>query len=923
MSSSILSETEGGGPAAPSVSHRLAILLSARDEAADNAALQEVVRQMQSGQSPTADLEEAAAWAQLRADPRNGAIVSRLCSFMRARGAAWAEMERLGLALIFEAEPNNTSIAATLALRYAAIGEDLPLAVALAAFNHYAAQVDYPKGAVQWLAGAVAMAGGQPPWRLICQRLLAWSAGLDDPSPPLDELLTCAALLGLPVEAIEVTQDDDLARLWDHLASRGKAAPRSWEIAELQRRIEKGLNGPDAARLTSLLHDAGQPTPWRVERAALIHHLRETGETPALAARLLQGMAANEGTLGDPLVEPRWIALALEHFLAMKDYPRGALAWLVPHLARKCADALWGRISSRLLDWSQTSTGGIMALSEFVECAEILQVAGEELSFLDPSRLSDIYDHNRRIGRASPYWLERRVLDDRLKAGRLDEQSAVQLINLLTERGEPVPWNLERAALNARLAESGNRPDHAAHLLQRLVLHGETPSEVLIDLALPYLVRQEGWQPRILTSTVKMIADRDQLPPLAKVREAIMQGLVAHDADPRAAGEIVDLAALYQISVDEFLGGAPDCEPAEIRPFDVANLADWRRYLRERDWTVDHVPRLGPFLESQPPAPQVLRPNLKLKLYSTRLAAASDLPSELIAEFTRRVLQRVPGQTASKILDKMNVLPSGPGSAYLDVEAPVALLEFMEDAWSRGRTARDRGDPIMPMFSMSKSGSSYSAAFTARLLDIPAGVVSVDHAVGFPAWLRFAAQFPIALHDHTILSVANLRLLRDLGVQRIGLQVRDPRQCLLSLAHHDMASPIDTVPGSSDLLRAKGFEAYFDLIIESFAAEYAAWAATWKRRAARAGVEIRFFKHEVMAAKPRDFFGDMLDFFGATDATRSRMSAAMTGVEDSRKGGDLNFRSGKTDEWRTVLTPAQVRRITEICEDSFSGIYEF
>src|SRR5262249_16344160 len=101
------------------------------------------------------------------------------------------------------------------------------------------------------------------------------------------------------------------------------------------------------------------------------------------------------------------------------------------------------------------------------------------------------------------------------------------------------------------------------------------------------------------------------------------------------------------------------------------------------------------------------------------------------------------------------------------------------------------------------------------------------------------------------------------------------------------------------------------------------WLEQWRRKAADRGITILITKFEQMALNARQFFGEILDFFGAPPSLYERLPQSLERMGTGARAGNFNFRRGTTDEWRSVLSPAQVRRIEQQCADTFDGIYEF
>jgi hypothetical protein len=205
-------------------------------------------------------------------------------------------------------------------------------------------------------------------------------------------------------------------------------------------------------------------------------------------------------------------------------------------------------------------------------------------------------------------------------------------------------------------------------------------------------------------------------------------------------------------------------------------------------------------------------------------------------------------------------------------------------------------------------------------MDVPACTMSFQHTVRVMPWVRFAARHPGVLHDHFLPLGENVQAVRDAGISRLVLQVRDPRQVVLSLAHHALAHPDAADPALRDAL-ARDLSGALDGAIDHWAPLLANWVDGWVRAAEASGIELRLTRFEDMAADPVCFVSELLDFWRAPSAAHDRLPGVLGRMQSLREGGIPNFRSGRTDEWTNVLSPAQVRRLALKMHGALADIY--
>lgn len=892
-------------------------LLDARDPEKDHAALVTFAALAAEDKPIPLDVQEDAAWYALRLTPHDGQIASRLSNLALQQGRPVdPDLEVGGLKLILQDDPANGSAAAALVNSLVRRGAEVPADVASLALDHYLAAETYPAGAFRFLVGR--LPAGRAPWPDIRDRLLAWGREPAHGGEPLVELVECLRLAGRPLADLGSLEPARLIDVHHRLQDRGRVSPPDLEMLALHAALAKDpQDGAAAARMVRLLLDLGRPAPWALESLALRHHLAQDPANGELAATMTMRAVRH----GEDV--PAEVAhTALIHFLGRDGYSRGVFTFLVGKLGDRPAP--WAQLRDRLLVWSRDPVTGDEAFAELLECLGIVDKPLSDLGEIVTDRLLRGHELLAREGRISPAELEILALRTALQRNPEDSAKAARLAALLSHNGERAPWSVERAALEHYLERDPDDGAVAETLALALIRHGEAPDAALAIRTIDHLAAAESYEPGSIPFIVTHMEPDQRQAVAAHAAEVVRERLRRPDTVDDAIFDAGLLADAQGLSLGAFLGDEADVPEAlratgSVRPIDQ----DWRVFEAERDIAREHVAEsVIDYLNLPLPAPPTLRPNLKARLHGRHLADASGLPIGDCIAFAAAILERRPGDTVADLLPILASQPIQPGPAYAHELSAEDLLHFFHDSWERGRRARDLGYPVIPHFSIMKSASSYASSVLARAWNVPAGVVSVDHTPGFPAWMRFAAQYPIALHDHTIPSDDGMEIYRQAGVSRFVLQVRDPRQWVLSLAHHLIDSPTRSANSElSALHQDQGFEAMMDRLIETFGVAYSDWAKLWRRHRRR-GATLGFFKHETLAADPHRFFDEMLQFMEAPGVLHDQIHAALDGANLERSEGGLNYRSGQTEEWRSVLTKRQVERLSELCGAALRGVYD-
>lgn len=175
---------------------------------------------------------------------------------------------------------------------------------------------------------------------------------------------------------------------------------------------------------------------------------------------------------------------------------------------------------------------------------------------------------------------------------------------------------------------------------------------------------------------------------------------------------------------------------------------------------------------------------------------------------------------------------------------------------------------------------------------------------------EFAAGGVIA-KEHIAPNPQNLAALKEAGIERVLVHLRDPRQAMLSWAHfvrddvsrrllapiwRKTVPPARTLAHSLDGVIAWCLDHYLPLLID--------YASSWHRLEAYgdACLQVRCLTFEDFVADREAYIADVLDFYDITSMS----------MRTTEQAAAVHWRRGRTDEWRNVLTDEQRQRASDM-----------
>jgi hypothetical protein len=241
----------------------------------------------------------------------------------------------------------------------------------------------------------------------------------------------------------------------------------------------------------------------------------------------------------------------------------------------------------------------------------------------------------------------------------------------------------------------------------------------------------------------------------------------------------------------------------------------------------------------------------------------------------------MPAESAEAI-EASHVLPHGGGRFLFDeaVRQSLAIAAAQDDAIARR----------VPAFAIASMPRAASAAFTqtlAALMNAPTMRISLGkfpHFIIAPSWARRFIRGGAILHDHFGATAFNLAALRECGIERVHVIVRDPRSAAASLVRFS-GHP------SGDPLREGKLAAVFTN-------SYIPWLEGWVQAEAEKLLSIRWIRKmdfTKSAAALSVALSDIIDSSGGRpDLPHGARGAALS---------DANRLVGDDDAWRAMASP--------------------
>lgn len=251
------------------------------------------------------------------------------------------------------------------------------------------------------------------------------------------------------------------------------------------------------------------------------------------------------------------------------------------------------------------------------------------------------------------------------------------------------------------------------------------------------------------------------------------------------------------------------------------------------------------------------------------------------------------------LLERLNVTQPDISYALGDVtRAEIVRLK------QRQQDLIERGVPSCALATMGKSGSATVGQILADGFQLVGRLYSLGDRTVVPRWAREFAEGGSFYNTHLQATEQNVETLRESGLSRILVHVRDPRQAILSVVHWSEHHVKHTRLMREHRLADMDIEAKIDFGMEHYWGYFISWIENWL--AASATLDVRFTTFEQMRMDFPAFLEALLNNYGADrslfDSTRA------LSIHTDR---DYRFRNGEIDEWRRVFTRKQIELVND------------
>lgn len=237
-----------------------------------------------------------------------------------------------------------------------------------------------------------------------------------------------------------------------------------------------------------------------------------------------------------------------------------------------------------------------------------------------------------------------------------------------------------------------------------------------------------------------------------------------------------------------------------------------------------------------------------------------------------------PERMARAIRDSTTLIGIGGDELFSDhVASSLAVAE-------KQQAAIERGIPSIPISSMPRAAS---AAFTQTLretLDVPVARMSIGDFPSYwlaPSWVARFRLGGCVLHDHFGASPFNLEVLKEHGIRRVFVLLRDPRAAAASIV--TMAYGTGQSP-----------EAYEKLVLEALRKSYRPWLKEWFEAARSDALEVHWIRSSDVTAGPESL------------ARVVAIVCEIVGIDPERRKEveivSANFVTGSSDAWRQKIS---------------------
>lgn len=242
------------------------------------------------------------------------------------------------------------------------------------------------------------------------------------------------------------------------------------------------------------------------------------------------------------------------------------------------------------------------------------------------------------------------------------------------------------------------------------------------------------------------------------------------------------------------------------------------------------------------------------------------------------------GENASELLGKSGLLPANSGHMLFTDHQYTGLKLYAHQL-----EAAKRGMASIMISSLPKSGSASLTQCLSEIMDAPIMRLSIGHTTDYflvQKWLEIFQHGGMLTHDHFPAVAHNLSVLKNTGIHRVIVQVRDPRASSFSYINMKLSQRDPLLPRPS---RIKYYQ-------ESIFHAHVKWLQQWmEAEKAHPWLSIEWIKYRDFCSNPWLCFERIV----SPVAT----SGPMQHIADKIKRKDAmlvtaNFNAGNDYAWR-------------------------
>lgn len=219
-----------------------------------------------------------------------------------------------------------------------------------------------------------------------------------------------------------------------------------------------------------------------------------------------------------------------------------------------------------------------------------------------------------------------------------------------------------------------------------------------------------------------------------------------------------------------------------------------------------------------------------------------------------------------------------------------------------------RGLPSVAVVAQGKSASVAIGNIFSGGFNLPCFAYSLNTVEVIESWARDFARGGASYTTHLRPYRRNIARLKRAGVSKIVVEVRDPRQRLLSMIHHvvryDDAALSLKQNGFAALPVDEQIEAMMEFYLQSID-----WLQGWIE--AEKELDVLFSTFEDFVRDRPAFVQRYLDYYGGP-MEYFRLEHAI----NIHEGTNYHFRAGEIDEWKRVFSPERAERLSAILPKS-------